>query len=104
MRTDAFETHIRTHGVEGPRGVMPSPGSYARIRMCPCCRFMFDRDHGEALGIQVERDHGEALGMNRGKLPAEFDAGVIEAMYCVDRIGPDDTQPPVDEAGFEVVP
>lgn len=87
MRTDAFETHIRTHGDGGS----PSPGSYARIRMCPICRFLYDRDHDGALA------------MDQGKLPAEFDPGAIEAMYCVDRIGPDDTQPSVDEAGFEVV-
>lgn len=53
MRTDAFETHIRSHGLGGS---VPSPGTTARIRMCAVCRYLFDRDHDEAIRENAERE------------------------------------------------
>ncbi len=87
MRSDSFETHIRTHGVDGPGGgTMPSPGSYARIRMCPICRFNYDRDHVEALKVHWARP--------------DTDPEASSLAFIINqRIGPDDTQPPA-ETGF----
>lgn len=59
MRTDAFETHIRSHGEKGPGGGdVPSPGSCARIRLCAVCRFLYDGDHEEAIVQNGERETG----------------------------------------------
>ena len=80
-----FDTHIRTHGLIGSGGgFTPSPGSTARIRLCPICRHLFDRDHEEAIRQN------------------EVDQDALSIAFIIDRLGPA-ADPAPEETGFSVV-